>query len=51
MKFLPVLAVVVGLVRSGTRLSLTNCATLLSHHLELTMTVIKVGAVGINQGH
>jgi len=44
-------AVVVGLVRSRTQLSLTNCLMLLSHHLELTMTAIKTGAVGINQGH
>jgi len=31
--------------------SMTNCATLLQHNLELTMTVIKTGAVGINHGH
>jgi len=49
MKFLPVLAVVVGLVRSRTQLSLTSCTTLLSHHLELTITAIKTSAAGINQ--
>jgi len=49
MKFSPVLAVVVGLVRSGTQLSLTNAATLQSHHLELRTTAIKTGVAGINQ--
>ena len=39
------------IVRPRTQLSLTNCAMLLQHNLELTMTAIKTGAVGINQGH
>ena len=43
----------IGLVRSRTQLSSTNCATLLAHHLELTMTTsrAKTGAAWINQGH
>jgi len=35
-----------GLVRSRSQLSLTNCATLLPH-LEMTMTAIKTGAVAL----
>jgi len=40
-------------VRSRTHQSLTNHATLLPHHLELTTTAIKTGAIAIwiNQGH
>ena len=51
-QFSPVLTSI-GLVRSRTQLSLTNGATLLPHHLELTMTTSrpKTGDVGINQGH
>ena len=41
MQFSPVLTVVVGLVRGRTQLSLTNCTTLLPHHIELTMTICK----------
>jgi len=43
----------IGLVRPRTQLSLANCATLLSHHLELSMITSrpKTGAVRINQGH
>ena len=36
--------------RSRTQLSLTKCTTL-PRHLELTMTAVKTGAVGMNQGH
>jgi len=39
----------IGLERSRTQLSLTNCTTLLSHDLESTMTATKTGAVGIMQ--
>jgi len=51
MQLSPVLTAVVDLVTPRTQLSLTNCATLLQHNLELTITAIKTGAVGINQGH
>jgi len=47
MQCLPVLAAVVGLLRSRTQLSLTKYATLYySHYLELRMTAVKTGAVG-----
>jgi len=48
MQFLPVLTVVVGLMRLRTELSLTNCATLLPRHSEVTVTAIKTGAAKIN---
>ena len=51
MQLSPVLTAVVDLVRPRTQLSLTNCAALLQHNLELTVKAIKTGAVGINQGH
>ena len=34
-------------IKNRTQLSLTNCTTLLPHHLEMTMTGVKTGAVAL----